>query len=261
MNQPRQPLKPPVLATLARLTATAVLTLGTALAQAAPLQNGSFDTGLTAWSTAGDVAAQGASLLLSTATTFDQDDAPELAGAFNLSGQNPTLAGNDLEANLGLAPGALDQPTLDRFAYEGSAAWQSFSVQAGDTLAFDWQLLTRPTLGPIELPDTAWLVWQQGAQTQLIKLADTLSVPLSNSTNGWLASGVEHHNVLAQASGQVKLGFVIADVNSFDTTSLLSIQHVVQTSAVPEPGTVMLVLAGLAMMLFMQRRQERQHRD
>jgi len=48
-------------------------------------------------------------------------------------------------------------------------------------------------------------------------------------------------------------------VNSFDTTSALAIQNVVQTSAVPEASSILLVLAGLAMMLFMSVKNSNPH--
>lgn len=253
-----------------RLAALAAATLFAANAHAAPVLN---TANLTGWSSAGDVAVSTTgtigltlnetSLLLGTAVTDAQDDAPAAAGAYNISLNNPVAGGSTLETSVGLAPGALDDNTNFHYAAEGSSAWKDFSVTAGDTLKVDWQLFARPDTGTsgIPLPDTAWLVWTQGASTQLVKLADVLSTPTSAISNGWLASGAQQYTLSATSTGTARLGFVVADMDSVDTTTVLSISNVVQTSAVPEPSTVLLVLAGLVMMVYMSRRQELNTRD
>jgi hypothetical protein len=258
-----------------RLAALALASLFTAAAHAVPVLNTPNVANLTGWTSAGDVALRSdgtagltlseSSLLLSTATTDTQDDFPASAGAFNVSGNNPVAGGSTLETSVGLTPGALDDNTSFHFAMEGSSAWKEFSVLAGDTLKVDWQLFARPDTGTsgIPLPDTAWLVWSQGANTQLFKLADVLSAPMGNTAdaNGWLSTGPQHYTLNATSNGTARLGFVVADMDSFDTTTVLAVSNVVQTSVVPEPSTVLMVLAGLVMMVFMNRRQNNRRKE
>lgn len=256
-----------------RLAALAATALISHMAQAAPVVNTSSSAHLSGWNGAGDVAVANTgavgltlsqpSLLLGTAVTDAQDDYPAAAGSYNVSLNNPVAGGSTLETSVGLTPGALDDNANFHYAMEGSSAWKDFSVTAGDTLKVDWQLFARPDTGTsgTALPDTAWLVWTQGASTQLIKLADVLSTPMSAISNGWLASGAQQYTLSATSTGTARIGFVVADMDSFDTTTVLSISNVVQTSAVPEPSTVLLVLAGLAMMVYMSRRQKFNTRD
>jgi hypothetical protein len=92
----------------------------------------------------------------------------------------------------------------------------------------------------------------------LIKLADVLSAPMGTTAgaNGWLSTGAQQYTLSATSSGTARLGFVVADMDSYDTTTVLAVSNVTQTSAVPEPSTILLVLAGLAMMVYMSRRQK-----
>jgi len=258
-----------------RLAALAATTFFVAASHAAPVANTSSTASLSGWDGVGDVAVKPTgtaglplpqtSLLLGTATTDTQDDALALSGAYNISLANPVAGGSDLETHVGLNPGALDDNTNLHYAMEGSSAWKDFSVLAGDTLKIDWQLFARPDTGTsgIPLPDAAWLVWTQGTNAQLIKLADVLSTPMSTdaNSNGWLNTGTQQYTLTANSKGTARLGFVVADVDSFDTTTVLAISNVVQTSAVPEPSTVLLVLAGLAMMAYMSRRQSTQRKE
>jgi hypothetical protein len=230
---------------LTRLAACALLALGTTLAHAS--------TDLVSAQRSGDVALQGTSLFLSTATPDGPDDEPDAAGAFNLSGLAPLYAGGDLELAAGLQGGELDNPLLERFAYEGSAATFSLSVLAGDTIDIDWQFFTRPHTDFNATADGAWLLWQSGSQRQLIELANALDTTLSATTGGWLTSGTGRQTLTAQESGHATLSFVVADVNGIDGSSQLAIHQISQTPAVPEPSTWLLLLGGLGLMGFMQR--------
>ena len=235
--------------------ALSLLSLLTTQANAAPLQNGGF-MGLTAWDVAGDVDVRGGTemgldlgsahaLLLSTAASFTDDDAPAAIGAYNLTGTDPLLAGdpNGLEASLGLPTSAMGLN-----AYEGSSAKQTFTVNAGDVVSFDWRLASRNSGARYDEPDAAWMIWNEGSSTSLTALGNTASSAMATLPNGWLGTSWQHLSFTSNYTGQVTLGFAVADVNSFTTTSLLGIQNVAVTAAVPEPESLALVLTGLVLL-------------
>lgn len=247
----------------------AALALGLAgTAQAASVTNGDFSTGLSGWTTSGDATvAQGtlfselnignsARLLLGTASSLYQDDFPAAIGRYNLSGQNTVEAGLDLEATLNLAGGALDDADNGNSVMEGSSASQTFSVHAGDTLSFDWQLFTREGADGINLGDSAWLVLTTASGTQLTKLGDTRSLSLLGVGQGWSASSLSSQSITFSQAGSVTLAWAVGDVNDYVSTSLLSIGNV-SVSAVPEPGSVALLLAGLSIAGVAARRRSR----
>jgi hypothetical protein len=223
---------------LRALSATGLLAMSCAMAHAAPLSS---------WTTAGDVT-QNADLgaihlvqpnyLLGTAGLAFAEDAPLAAGALNLSGQAPQDIVS-LTSALGLPDTILDDEANAHFAYEGSALFNTVSVQAGDTLSFDWRLFGQVNTNAIPVPDAAWLILDHTA----IKLADVDS--LSVMTNAWLDSGLQHISHTFTQSGLVKVGFVVADVDSYDTTSVLAVQNIGLTAAVPEPESLALALTGL----------------
>ena len=231
--------------------------LGTS-AHAAPLLNGTFAQGLQGWQTAGDVSVQSttvaglslgsanATLLLGTATTFTDDDAPSAAGTYNLSGNDPVLSGevDGLEASLGLPTSALGSDV-----YEGSSAKQTFSVSAGDVVSFDFLLASRNSGVSLSESDTAWMSLQIGAGTPgLITLDNATSPTMISLGNGWLGSNWQHVSFTASSTGLLTLGFAVADVGSFTGTSLLGIQNVAVAAAVPEPESLALALTALVLL-------------
>ncbi|MGC4060976.1 MAG: hypothetical protein QM749_09045 [Aquabacterium sp.] len=235
--------------------ATALLGLLASCAHAAGVQNGDFAQGLQGWQTAGDASVQStsavglslgnanATLLLGTAVTFTDDDAPAAPGAYNLSGNDPVLSGDPagLEASLGLPLNALGSDV-----YEGSSAKQTFTVSAGDVVSFDFMLATHGL--PMNEPDTAWMTWQAGSATPALSTLASTSPTMGSMANGWFGTGWQHVSFTAGSSGQFTLGFAVADVGSFTTTSLLGIQNVAVTAAVPEPESLTLVLTGLVLL-------------
>ena len=248
MNRTHSPLRTTIGALVLGLAATA---------QAAPLTNSDFSAGLSGWTTAGNAGvAQGTlfgelnightpRLLLGTASSIYQDDAPATAGHYNLSGQGPLEGGLALETSLNVAPGAFDDIGGGNYLMEGSSASQTFSVQAGDTLSFDWQFFTREGAGGLNLGDSAWLVLTTTSGTQLTKLGDTASLSLLDAGQGWSASSLGTQSITFAQAGSVSLAWAIGDVNDYVGTSLLSIGNV-SVTAVPEPGSVVLLLAGLS---------------
>jgi hypothetical protein len=241
------------------------ITLGLSLAGAGLAHGAPASMTLSNWSHYGDVSQQQGSLLgvnlgaspalvLTTASLLEADDAPLPAGTYNLSGQDVLSAGLDLEDFAQLASGDLDDAVLGP-AYEGSTMNQSFTLPAGGHFSFDWQLLTRPHAGPIALPDTAWLVFAQQGATQLIKLADATQATSIAGHEGWLGTGLQHFSFTTAANGPFRLIWIVADVNSFDTSSVLAIQNI-EVNAVPEPGALELALAGLLILAFLSARRD-----
>lgn len=241
-----------------KLSSTLLMALAAfgAQAQAASLQNGSFNQGLSHWQVAGDAAVRSGGLhgadlgnapvlLLGTASIDFDDDAPSPPATFNFSGhaalETSTNAG--LEEQLGLPTLALGTN-----AYEGSGALQTFSVNAGDTIAFDWRVLSRDNGFTASESDVAHVFWQAAGQTQLVELGQLATLNLQNAGNGWLDSGLRHFSFIASHTGQMTLGFSITDVNSFNGTSMMAVQNVVATAAVPEPESMALALVGLILL-------------
>lgn len=244
--------------------ALATATLVAASAQAAPLQNSSFNAGLSHWTTIGDVAvvtgtAAGhdfgsTTLVLGTASASNDDDGAG-NGVYNVSGTSAALAAQAglAEANLGLATGAFASSFGADDANEASSAAQSFFVNAGDTISFTWQVLTRDAYagnGDIA-NDSAWVAFslatnpqQTGVITQT-KLGDIGTLALQAGADGWSVTGPNTFTFTAATSGTARLGWGVNDMVDSTGTTLLAIQNVSVQSAVPEPASVALLLAAL----------------
>ncbi len=217
----------------------------------AQIVNGNFN-GLAGWSTGGDAASVGGSrLVLTNALSDGSDDAANV----NVSGNDPLLAGGDLETFVGVPAGAFDPDTANFVvAYEGSAAMQSFMATAGSRVSFTWDLGTLETSTDPAVADAAYVV----IDGQVIKLADTLSAatPIAGgsfaSETGWMNA-----SYTLTGSGPHSIAFVIADVGAFNDSSALSVTGVtLAASAVPESSTFALFGAGLGLLGLQRRRRQ-----
>lgn len=173
-----------------------------------------------AWNTVGD-ALQGAGLLTLTSAYTGAGDPDRF---FNVSGTAAAEIGL-LESALGLPAYALDL-SGDEYGTEGSVAWQSLAVGAGDTLSFHWSFTTREN----DFEDRAFVVLDGSVHT------------LATRTQG--AATGSFSQVFAQA-GWVTLGLGVIDTVDVLGVSALTVSALALTPAVPEPGTWALWLAGV----------------
>ena len=195
---------------------------------AAQVVNGNFN-GLDGWSTGGDAAATDGHLMLTTASASQQDDADAglAAGARNVSGHEPLVAGGgpgSLEEFLGVAPGAVDpDPASFVAAYEGSAASQSFWAPAGSDLAFLWDLSTLDTRHDAGLADVAFIV----LDGQVIALGSTLAATSPIAGGDYVShTGWNGFTTRFTSAGTHTLSFGVADVGDYIDTSALSVSDV-----------------------------------
>lgn len=196
--------------------AAAALASALALA-AAGAQAQAGTNSLAGWTVTGDAVSVAGAITLTTAYLDGFTDQP-----LNLSG----VSAADIavvETAAGLAPRALDLPEPD-FGTEGSLVRQSFAVAAGDTLSFTWSFASLEDL----FKDHAFVV----LNGQVITLA-TAPGPASSTFDFTFASG-----------GTATLALGVIDTGDVLGVSSLTVSGLTVT-AVPEPATLALWLAGL----------------
>lgn len=237
--------------------------LALAMPSHAATLNGSFESGLNNWETAGDVSTQTESFgemptdgdsqaLLTTASNTYQDDFPELAGALNFSGNEPSLVGwgDILEDFVGLPVGSLDPGFWD-YATEGSAIKQTLNVNAGDILSFDWNLLSSDSFGQ----DYAFAVLDD----TLLHLSDASGATSASNTPFSNQTGLNTFSHTFTSSGTHTLALGVVDVTDYNGTSALLVDNV-QVESVPESSGAMGLLAlgslGIGVMLKQKQQKE-----
>jgi MYXO-CTERM domain-containing protein len=221
---------------------------------------------LQGWQSAGDVSVQSGTVLganlgsteafvLGTASAVLQDDTSAAAGAYNLSGQGAVDAGQPggVESPLGLPQGMFGTE-----AYEGSALSQRFSVQAGDSIHFEFRLLTRTADADIaNVNDSAWFTSASASglpSALAFKLADLGDLTGAPRSNGWLDSGWLTFDLNFTQAQQLTLGWAVVDQGSYEDTSLLAVRGLSMTAAVPEPESWGLAVLSLGLLAAARRR-------
>jgi len=184
-------------------------------------------TTLTGWTTFGDVVSQAGAISLTTANADF-----ELG---NLSGTSALYISHIADA-AGVYGDVLNPPGSE-YGLEGSLVTQSFSVAAGQTLSFDWSFSSTDAY----YLDHAFAI----INGQVFTLA-------TSSQPGGASQSFLHS--FSQA-GTVSLAFGVIDTEDFEGVSTLSISNL-QVSAVPEPSTYALLLAGLGVVAVGARRRQ-----
>lgn len=203
----------PVPTRLHQRLCAAILTALLLSAGAASAQSVNFST----WVAAGDVLL-GNSLSAATLSTAALD-----SGETPLSGQS-ALIYFDLEPALGVAVGTLGTDT-----YEGSGLAQTFTIAEPTTVRFNWVLASDAPF------DAAY------ADRAFVIVDGTALHPL-----GALAAGpvVGSFPYTFSLPGSHSLAIVLVDVGDVTGVSTLSLSDLT-VSAVPEPASLALLLAGL----------------
>ena len=212
--------------------------LGAAPAQA--LVNSSFETGdFTNWETIGNTTIQ--------TSSFGSDPTE---GDFQalLSTSQPAAFDLSIELFLGLPFGSLDG-LGNGSSTTGSAIKQTFTAQAGDTLTFDWNFLTNEATPEFNFNDFAF-VSIAGVDT----LANTFSEFVSSLTTFNEETEFKNFSFTFETSGTYTLGLGVT--NSFDTfvSSGLLVDNA-QLASVPEPASILGVLAALVTGSLFKRQQ------
>ena len=224
----------------------------------AQIVNGGFESGLTGWTTHGDVSTQGnaqgnipagASKLFITTAGLQADEfdaAGTSIGPFNASGKSAVLAGvaGGLESLSGNTIGSFD--AFGQFAVEGSVASQTFSALAGNTLSFVWNFGTRETG-----LDHAFVVID-GVLTTLNRAVNPTA---PGSANDLFQTSYQSFSSSFTRSGSHTITFGVVDLTDTAVRSSLSIDQV-QISAVPEADVRLMMLAGLGSLAWLMKRRK-----
>ena len=223
-------------------------------ASAAPLQNGDFATGSLApgWTAAGNTSVE--NLLAGPAPSGKPFQA--FIGNVGVSlyalGSGSALPEAGLSAALGLATGQLaglkQAGDIGDVAF-GSAIQQSFTANAGDQVSFNWNFLSDESSNA-NGNDFAFLLFDG----TLTRLANTFTPQQPTATVFTSESGFQPSSFAISTSGLHSIAFGVVDVNGALGASALLVDDV-RVTAVPEPSSVMLLLAGLAVVAVTARRR------
>jgi hypothetical protein len=219
-------------------------------AWAATINNGDFSGGLAGWATAGNVAVDAASAYGPPAGGLGAQAVMGTADSTSFLFGGSVVNAAAMDAFTGMPAGSM----AGFGGVVGSALAQSFTSGAGDTLSFSWKFMTNePQNSPSN--DRAFMV--------LDGVMSTLTTVQTAALVGFSASPLLDETAYASftlsglSAGSHKLVFGIIDVPDSLGASVLAVTAV-GVSAVPEPGSWALMLAGAAVLGGLQRRRAKQ---
>lgn len=183
------------------------------------IENGSFETGdFRDWNTIGDTSIETNDLGI-----FPTDGTHQALITNGFSDAGGSVEDLDLEEFLDLASGSLDG-LVGGNATEGSAIKQTFTVEAGDVVSFDWNFLTNEFTPNQTFNDTAFLSVSgftfELADTEA-NVVDALDVDQFNEQ-----TDTQTLTFSIAAAGTYTIGFGVVDVGDEIVDSGLAIDNV-----------------------------------
>lgn len=226
--------------------ACALLLVLTASGNAQGLQNGGFESGTLApgWGSTGEATV--------TASAIGGFLPAEGTYQASLTTGPGTVSQATLETFLGLNSGTLNSLNGTSGQRGGSGIAQTFNVQAGDVISFQYNFLPNGNTASSDENDSAFFTLHlaSSSSSSFTTLATTLS-------SGGSATGYQTITTGPLSAGTYLLGFGVYDISAFGNSQnpTLLIDNV-QQIAVPEPSSVaLLAAAGLSVLLFRRRRK------
>ena len=189
------------------------------------IENGSFETGdFKNWNTIGDTSIEADALGI-----FPTDGTYQALITSGYSDAGGSVADSDLEEFLDLAPSSLDG-LVGGDATEGSFIKQTFTVEAGDVVSFDWNFLTNEATPDSTFNDTSFLT----VNGFTFELADTgANFVDANGVNEFAEqTGTQNLAFSIATAGTYTIGFGVVDVGDGTVDSGLAIDNVaIQSSS------------------------------
>lgn len=235
--------------------AVGAMCLLSSAANAAPGNQG-FESGLTGWTSTGDVSTTGST----TVTTFDSTVWTINAFGTTMAQLNSNPIGvSALDSFFGLAAGSINSAVFPGVGgvTNGAAVMQVFSGNAGDVVTQYWDFVARDYL---PFNDTAFVV----VDGNITLLASIGNGGIAVGTSGH--SGWQSFSFTLSTTGTHSLGFGVVNTGDQVLDAALFLDSGAGTcdpacpppvGVVPEPETYAMLLAGLGLLGFAARRRKR----